>query len=56
VIALTLYDPVMLVTQMTDAGIRGVVSKTSIGGELIAAVQAVLDGDTYFKTRHAISA
>jgi NarL family two-component system response regulator LiaR len=49
VLALTLYDPNMISSQMVDAGIRGVVSKTSIGSELIAAVDALLMGETYFK-------
>lgn len=49
VLALTLYDPSFISSQAAAAGIHGIVSKTSIGSELIPAIERLLEGGTYFK-------
>ena len=48
VLIISMYDPQMLGTRIKGAGVRGFVSKTSIGSELVQAIEAVLNGGTYF--------
>jgi DNA-binding NarL/FixJ family response regulator len=47
VIILTMYNEPHLVRKALEAGIRGYVLKVDAGDELIAAVHAVLSGDSY---------
>ena len=48
VLAISNYDVEAIIPRFRQAGIRGFVSKVSIGFDLIPAIQALLDGKTYF--------
>jgi DNA-binding NarL/FixJ family response regulator len=56
VLVISLYDPTVILNQIMDAGVRGFVSKASIGSELIPAVEALLRGETYFRVSQAYGA
>lgn len=53
VIIISLYDPTVVLNKIMAAGVRGFVSKASIGSALIPAVEAILRGETYFKVSQA---
>jgi two-component system, NarL family, response regulator NreC len=48
VLAISSYDVEAIMPRFRDAGIRGFVPKGSIGFELIPAIQALLEGKSYF--------
>lgn len=48
VLAISNYDVEAIVPRFRDAGIRGFVPKASLGFELIPAIEALLEGKTYF--------
>ena len=51
VLAISNYDVERIVPRFTQAGIRGFVPKASMGSELIPAIEALLEGKTYFVSR-----
>ena len=53
VLILTLEDSSQLVRDVLDAGARGFLLKSDSGSELVAAVDALLRGKTYFTSRVA---
>jgi DNA-binding NarL/FixJ family response regulator len=48
VLAISNYDVQPIMPRFRQSGIRGFVSKASIGFELIPAIQALFEGGTYF--------
>ena len=48
VLAISSYDVEAIMPRFRQAGIRGFVPKVSIGFELIPAIQALLEGKSYF--------
>jgi two-component system, NarL family, response regulator NreC len=51
VLTISNYDVEPILPLVKQAGIRGFVSKASMGSELIPAIEALLEGKTYF-TNH----
>ena len=49
VIANSLYDPGPLLAEIRKAGLRGLVSKTRIGTDLVLAIEATLAGRTWVR-------
>jgi len=56
VLAISFYDPKLVIEQMIRAQIRGFVSKLYIGSQLLPAVDAILEGGTYFRLATAKAA
>jgi DNA-binding NarL/FixJ family response regulator len=52
----SLYDVQGFTTQLKQAGVRGFISKSPMGTDLIPAIQIVLDGGTCFGTEAAPTA
>ena len=48
VLVTSMYDPKPLYSRLKEAGVRGFVPKASAGFELVAAVESVLGGKTFF--------
>jgi two-component system, NarL family, response regulator NreC len=48
VLIISNYDVAPFLADLKQAGIRGFVPKTSMGTELIPAIQALLEGNSYF--------
>jgi two-component system response regulator NreC len=48
VLVVSMYDSRPLYDKLKEAGVRGFVPKSSVAAELIPAIQAVLDGKTFF--------
>lgn len=44
----SLHEPAFLIAQLKEIGVRGFVSKSRIGTDLLPAVQAVLNGNSRF--------
>jgi DNA-binding NarL/FixJ family response regulator len=55
VLAISNYDVDPIIARFRQAGIRGFVPKASIGFELIPAIEALLQGRTYFTTQAAVT-
>jgi DNA-binding NarL/FixJ family response regulator len=53
VLILTLHDSDQIVRDVLDAGARGFLSKSDSGHELVAAVEALRQGKTYFTSKVA---
>jgi len=48
VLVISMYDPGPLYDDLIKAGVRGFVPKSSLAVELVPAIEAVLDGKTFF--------
>jgi DNA-binding NarL/FixJ family response regulator len=48
VLTVSVCEPGLAVDELMQAGVRGFVSKMSAESELIPAIEALLDGRTYF--------
>jgi DNA-binding NarL/FixJ family response regulator len=53
VLVLTLYDSEHIIHSVLDAGARGLILKTDAGRELVAAVETIRNGGTYFTAKVA---
>lgn len=48
VLMISMYDPTVIYDQLRHAGARGFVSKSRLDSELVPAIEALLEGRTYF--------
>ena len=48
VLVISMYDPGPLFGELKKAGVRGFVPKSSLAAELVPAIEALLDGKTFF--------
>jgi DNA-binding NarL/FixJ family response regulator len=55
VLMISMYDPGLVLDELRRAGVRGFVSKSRLHSELIPAIEALLEGRTYFEPQHAPS-
>jgi two-component system, NarL family, response regulator NreC len=53
VLTISNYDVAPILPRVKQAGVRGFVSKASMGSELIPAIEALLEGKTYFPNHPA---
>ncbi|MGB2890029.1 MAG: response regulator transcription factor [Candidatus Acidiferrales bacterium] len=51
VLVISFYDPRPILSRLADAGARGFVSKSSMDVELVPAIEALLEGRTYFNVQ-----
>ncbi|MFY9530498.1 MAG: response regulator transcription factor [Candidatus Acidiferrales bacterium] len=56
VLLISAHDPTAMLQQLMEAGVRGFVSKYSMGSHLIPAIEALLEGRTYFETPLSLAA
>lgn len=55
VLSISNYDVGPILPRVGEAGIRGFVPKSSMASDLVPAIEALLDGKTYFVDRKATS-
>jgi len=48
ILVFSMYDPKPLYDKLKEAGVRGFVPKSSAGLELVPAIEALLEGKTFF--------
>lgn len=49
VLMISMYDPTLFLDELKRVGVRGFVSKSRMGSQLIPAIEALLEGRTYFE-------
>ncbi len=55
VLTISAYDPTAIFHHLTMAGVRGFVSKSRMASDLIPAIEALLDGKTYFESPPSVA-
>jgi DNA-binding NarL/FixJ family response regulator len=55
VLTISAYDPTAIVHRLMQAGVRGFVPKSCMSSDLIPAIEALLEGKTYFGCQSSVA-